>query len=66
MIIESYLPPSWTARFYGNETNLGAQFPLNLCLAYVNHNPAKYYIKKLTETMSYVPPGAWSSWTVCI
>ncbi|KAL5239649.1 hypothetical protein ACI65C_007059 [Semiaphis heraclei] len=64
MIIESYLPPSLTAKFYGNATNLGAHFPLNMCLVDVYHNPAKYYVEKITEWMSNVPSGAWSSWTI--
>jgi len=52
-------------KYYGNETNLGAHLPLNLCLANLHHRSAKEYVEKLTEWMSNLPTGAWSSWSVC-
>jgi len=55
-----------TLKFYGNETNLGAHLPLNVVLVGLNHKSAKEYIDKLTEWLSNMPSGAWSSWTVRI
>jgi len=53
-------------KFYGNETNPGAHLPLNFCLVYLRHKLAKDYVEKITEWISNLPTGAWSSWTVCI
>jgi len=66
LLIETYLPPLQTVKFYGNDTNLGAHLPLSSFLAFLTHQPAKVYVDKITEWMSILPSGAWSSWIVCI
>lgn len=63
-LIETYLDLKYTMKYYGNETNLGAHLPLNLCLANLHHRSAKEYVEKLTEWMSNLPSGAWSSWSI--
>ncbi|XP_015374282.1 PREDICTED: maltase A3-like [Diuraphis noxia] len=64
LLIETYLSPIETMKFYGNETNYGAHLPLNIVLVGLNHQPAREYIDKITEWMSNLPSGAWSSWTI--
>ncbi|KAL5239652.1 hypothetical protein ACI65C_007062 [Semiaphis heraclei] len=64
LLIETYLPPLQTLKFYGNDTNIGAHLPLSLLLNYLNHKTAKEYVDTLTRWMSNLPSGAWSSWTV--
>lgn len=64
MTIESYLNNTYTMKFYGNETNTGAHFPLNVCLLHLRHRSAKKYVEIITEWISNLPSGAWSSWLV--
>ncbi|KAE9538656.1 hypothetical protein AGLY_005755 [Aphis glycines] len=51
-------------KFYGNETNPGAHFPLNSCFFAPKHLSAKEYIDMLTELFSNLPTGAWLSWII--
>ncbi|XP_026814535.1 maltase A3-like isoform X1 [Rhopalosiphum maidis] len=64
MTIESYLNNTYTMKFYGNETNIGAHFPLNICLLRLTHRSAKEYVEIITEWISNLPSGAWSSWLI--
>jgi len=66
MVTEVYSELKYSMRYYGNKTNLGAHFPYNICLLQLFRRPAKEYVEKLTEWMSKLPSGAWSSWIVRI
>jgi len=65
MAIETYLEFKYSKKFYGNETNPGANFPLNSCFVVNTHMTAKQYVDILTELFSNLPNGAWLSWIVC-
>ncbi|KAE9538548.1 hypothetical protein AGLY_005647 [Aphis glycines] len=64
MAIETYLKFKYSKKFYGNETNPGAHFPLNSCFFAPKHLSAKEYIDRLTELFSNLPTGAWLSWII--
>ncbi|XP_050058521.1 maltase 2-like [Aphis gossypii] len=64
MAIETYLKFKYSKKFYGNETNPGAHFPLNSCFFSPKHLPAKEYVDRLTELFSNLPTGAWLSWII--
>jgi len=64
MAIETYLVFKYSKKFYGNETNPGVHFPLNVCFLVSTHMSAKEYYT-LTELFSNLPIGAWLSWIVC-
>jgi glycosidase len=63
LVTETYLN-LYSMKYYGNETKRGSHFPLNTCLGNLNHQPAKKYVETLTEWISNLPSGAWSSWAV--
>jgi len=65
MAIETYLNFKYSKKFYGNETNPGAHFPLNTCFFAEKHLSAREYVDRLTELFSNLPTGAWLSWIVC-
>lgn len=64
MAVETYLEFKYSKKFYGNETNPGAHFPLNTCVFTLKHSSAKQYVDTLTELFSNLPTGAWLSWIV--
>ncbi|CAH1738892.1 unnamed protein product [Aphis gossypii] len=64
MAIETYLKFKYSKKFYGNETNPGAHFPLNVCFIVSSHMSAKEYVDTLTELFSNLPTGAWLSWII--
>ncbi|XP_001944807.3 maltase A3-like [Acyrthosiphon pisum] len=66
MVTESYVELKYLMKYYGNETNLGAHFPFNVCLLGLPHRSAKEFLEMLTEWMSNLPSGAWSNWVVRI
>lgn len=65
MAIETYLTFNYSKKFYGNDTNPGAHFPLSICLLSLKRLSAKEYVDTLTEQFSNLPTGAWLSWIVC-
>eukprot|EP00102_Acyrthosiphon_pisum_P021794 XP_016659004.1 PREDICTED: maltase A1-like [Acyrthosiphon pisum] len=64
MVTESYVELKYLMKYYGNETNLGAHFPFNVCLLGLPHRSAKEFLEVLTEWMSNLPSGAWSNWVI--